>query len=471
MRSLDSEARLGSEALVRERRALLHDGADLLQELLLEPVLPYESTAPIGPVAESAGLTEAETGLLTRALFSSPPDGFKLRQHQADSWQIASSDAVRHNPIVTSGTGSGKTEAFLLPVLGRLLVEGRSWQRPRGIEQWWSHERRPRWKPMRPESPDNAMRTMILYPMNALVEDQIVRLRRALRTIWDLGGPEIWFGRYTSATPGKGGLPSGLALDAVSEAAADLRRQAADYQLFRGNGDAAFLAQFADPGRVEMSTRWDMIKAPPDILVTNYSMLHVMLMRRREDELFDRTRAWLEADPRHVFTLVVDELHLYRGTAGAEVAMIIRALADRLGLSADSPQYRVIGTSASLEADDDRPGSGTDHLTYLERFFGMTRDSFAIVPGLPARVAADLPLDPATVRAELDAGRAAGIDCAVAAACMNSGQARATRVGELESRLFGAPEPQLMQAVLERLATDPGDDQIPFRAHLFSTLR
>lgn len=469
MRSLDSEARLGSEALVRERRALLHNGADLVQELLLEPVLPYESTAPIGPVASAAGLTDQETGLLTRALFSRPPEGFKLRQHQAHSWQVAASRGERHNPIVTSGTGSGKTEAFLLPVLGRLLVEGRKWQRPRGVEKWWEDERRPRWRSLRPESPDNAMRTMILYPMNALVEDQIVRLRRALRTIWDLGGPEIWFGRYTSATPGKGNLPSGRSLDAVSEAAADLRRQAADYQLFRERGDAAFLAQFADPGRVEMATRWDMIKAPPDILVTNYSMLHVMLMRQREDELFDRTRAWLEADPRHVFTLVVDELHLYRGTSGAEVAMIIRALADRLGLSADSAQYRVIGTSASLEADEEDGGSGADHLTYLERFFGVSRDSFELVPGLPAQVSADLPLDPATVRTEVEAGRkVTGFDRALAAACMTSGHARATRVGELEKRLFGAPEPQLMQTLLERLASDPGDDQIPFRAHLFA---
>lgn len=469
MRSLDSEARLGSEALVRERRALLHDGADLVQELLLEPVLPYESTTPIGPVARAAGLTDQETGLLTRALFSRSPEGFKLRQHQADSWRVAASKSGRHNPIVTSGTGSGKTEAFLLPILGRLLVEGRTWQRPSGVDKWWVDEQNTRWRSLRPDSPDNAMRTMILYPMNALVEDQIVRLRRALRTIWDLGGPEIWFGRYTSATPGKGDLPSNRKMDTVSEAAADLRRQAVDYQVFRERGDASFLAQFADPSRVEMSARWDMIKAPPDILVTNYSMLHVMLMRQREDELFARTRAWLEADPRHVFTLVVDELHLYRGTSGAEVAMIIRALADRLGLSADSPQYRVIGTSASLEADQEDRGSSTDHLTYLERFFGVSRDSFEVVPGLPAQVTADLPLDAATVRVEVEAGRKVpGIDRALAVACMTTGQARATRVGELEKRLFGAPDPQLMQMLLEQLASDPDDDQIPFRAHLFA---
>ncbi|QGF22608.1 hypothetical protein Rai3103_01725 [Raineyella fluvialis] len=260
-------------------------------------------------------------------------------------------------------------------------------------------------------------------------------------------------------------------MDSVSEAAAELRRQAADYQLFRNQGDAAFLAQFADPGRVEMSTRWDMITAPPDILVTNYSMLHVMLMRQREDELFARTKAWLKADPSHVFTLVVDELHLYRGTSGAEVAMIIRALADRLGLSASSSQYRVIGTSASLEADladQEDDGSDSDHLTYLERFFGVSRDSFTIVPGLPAQVSADLPLDPVAVRRDIEAGRKVrGIDRALAAAC-TSGQARATRVGKLEQVLFGSSEPELMQTLLEQLASDPGEDQIPFRAHLFA---
>lgn len=469
MRSLDSEARLGSDTLVRERRAMLHDGADLVQELLLEPVLPYESTEPVGPVARSAGMTDQETGLLTRALFGHPSEAFKLRQHQARSWQVAAAPGGRHNPIVTSGTGSGKTEAFLLPVLGRLLVEGRTWRRPRGVQKWWDDERQPRWTSMRPESPDNAMRTMILYPMNALVEDQIVRLRRALRTIWDLGGPEIWFGRYTSATPGKGSIPGNRSRDSVSEAAAELRRQSADYQLFRERGDAAFLAQFADPSRVEMTARWDMIKAPPDILVTNYSMLHVMLMRQREDELFARTKAWLDADPRHVFTLVVDELHLYRGTAGAEVAMIIRALVDRLGLASDSPQYRVIGTSASLEADESDGVSADHHLTYLERFFGVSRDTFEVVPGLPAQVSAELPLDPVAVRAGLEArDNAAGFDRALAAACMTSGQARATRVSELETILFGTPEPELMRSLLGQLAADPADDQIPFRAHLFT---
>ena len=54
-------------------------------------------------------------------------------------------------------------------------------------------------------------------------------------------------------------------------------------------------------------TRWDIIATPPDILVTNYSMLNAMLMRDIEDQLFDKTAVWLRSDPENVFTLVVDD--------------------------------------------------------------------------------------------------------------------------------------------------------------------
>ena len=104
-----------------------------------------------------------------------------------------------------------------------------------------------------------------------------------------------------------------------------------------------------------MLTRWDMIAAPPDVLVTNYSMLNAMLMREVEQPMFDATADWLRASAANVLTLVVDELHLYRGTQGSEVAMVIRNLLMRLGLEPDSPQLRVIGTSASLADQDEGP--------------------------------------------------------------------------------------------------------------------
>src|SRR5208337_2146490 len=98
----------------------------------------------------------------------------------------------------------------------------------------------------------------------------------------------------------------------------------------------------------EMWSRWDMQENPPDILITNYSMLNIMLMRSVESNIFDLTRQWLEGDRSRVFHLIVDELHTYRGTPGTEVAYLIRVLLGRLGLSPESPQLRIIASSASL---------------------------------------------------------------------------------------------------------------------------
>jgi DEAD/DEAH box helicase domain-containing protein len=127
--------------------------------------------------------------------------------------------------------------------------------------------------------------------------------------------------------------------------------------------DLDLVSQFADPRVGELLTRWDMVATPPDILVTNYSMLNVMLMREREDELFAQTAAWLQSNEQNAFTLVVDELHSYRGTAGTEVALIIRNFLRRVGLTPESTQLRCIGTSASLDAS-----KGAE---YLEQFFGV----------------------------------------------------------------------------------------------------
>ena len=147
------------------------------------------------------------------------------------------------------------------------------------------------------------------------------------------------------------------------------------------------LSHLTDPRLGEMVTRWDMVAAPPDVLITNYSMLNVLLMRQLEAPMLEATRAWLENDPSSAITLVVDELHLYRGTQGAEVGMIIRNFLSRLGLDARSSQVRCIGTSASLTGEESGP-------QFLERLFGVDRRRFAVVPGQPRETAAVLPLDP-----------------------------------------------------------------------------
>jgi hypothetical protein len=100
------------------------------------------------------------------------------------------------------------------------------------------------------------------------------------------------------------------------------------------------------PGDPELITRYEVQESPPDVLVTNYSMLEYMLMRPLERPIFDRTRDWLDDNPDERFLLIIDEAHLYRGASGAEVALLIRRLRTRLGI--DPSRLQVICTSASF---------------------------------------------------------------------------------------------------------------------------
>jgi len=234
------------------------------------------------------------------------------------------------------------------------------------------------------------------------------------------------------------------------------------------------LTQFADPLQGEMLTRWDMIASPPDILVTNYSMLNAMLMRDLEEPIFEQTREWLAADPKNVFSLIVDELHLYRGTQGSEVAMIVRSLLSRLGLEPDSPQLRCVSTSASLTDDE----SG---LEYLQAFFGVDKTSFFVTAGKPMSVSGSLPITADQIRHALaNGGELEGfrhVSHALALACRESesGRFRATKVDSLSSTLFGdaVVDNSLLDDLLDFLGKQaPSTDLIPHRAHMFArTLR
>ena len=113
----------------------------------------------------------------------------------------------------------------------------------------------------------------------------------------------------------------------------------------------------------------DMQETPPDLLITNISMLNAMLSREVDARIFDQTREWLETDPDAYFFLVLDELHLIRGSSGTEMAALIRTLINKLGL--DRSEYRhklrILASSASLPLD----GAERSHsLNYLYDFFG-----------------------------------------------------------------------------------------------------
>src|SRR6202044_2537686 len=102
----------------------------------------------------------------------------------------------------------------------------------------------------------------------------------------------------------------------------------------------AFRRSVMLPDDVELVTRHEVQAAPPDLLVTNYSMLEYMMMRPIERPIFDKTREWLAQNPSEKFLIVLDEAHLYRDAAGAEVGLLLRRLRDRLNIQPD--RFQVI---------------------------------------------------------------------------------------------------------------------------------
>ena len=102
---------------------------------------------------------------------------------------------------------------------------------------------------------------------------------------------------------------------------------------------------------------------PPDILITNVSMLGAMLNREVEAPIFDKTRDWLENNDDAYFYLILDELHLQRGSTGTEVAYLIRLLLHRLGLTSEKHRHkvRILASSASLPAEPEKEAKKSIH--------------------------------------------------------------------------------------------------------------
>ncbi|MCP2730218.1 hypothetical protein [Limnofasciculus baicalensis] len=194
-------------------------------------------------------------------------------------------------------------------------------------------------------------------------------------------GNKIYFGRYNGVTPvagredTKNGNPNREKIEELLKAMQQMEFSVdASIQHFKATGDEDVRFFFPRLDGAEMRCRWDMTDAPPDILITNYCMLSIMLMRDIDKDIFAKTKAWLEKDD-SIFHLIVDELHLYRGTTGTEVAYLLRLLLERLGLHPGHPKLRILASSASLEPNDPKS------LEFLNQFFGTEWQPKQIIPG------------------------------------------------------------------------------------------
>ena len=195
--------RLAVPEVESERHELFDHDDGVWREPWVESINDYELTGLGFEAAVSKLGISADLAAFARCGLIAHDDIFT---HQRDALEHS---LAGRNVAVTAGTGSGKTESFLLPVVSSLISESAAWTgtSPTG-SRWWDVGSN--WTPQRGSESGRAaaIRALVLYPMNALVEDQLVRLRRALDSpqarSWldsNRGGHRFYFGRYTGATP------------------------------------------------------------------------------------------------------------------------------------------------------------------------------------------------------------------------------------------------------------------------------
>lgn len=415
------------EGVERERYALLNYDKVFYRKPWIEPLPDYVSSnkriddLTLVDLGNALNTNEANTfrELVKTGLFQA---NIKLHSHQAEMLKQA---LEGNNCIITSGTGSGKTESFLLPLFAQLAKEFSNWQAPHAkqatINTWWKERAEGGLTPTQIVNTSNftlsdatrqrqherrkaGVRALILYPMNALVEDQMSRLRKALDSDdtrnWlrtSANGNAIYFGRYNGSSPVAGELKkikddgtTAINTKKVNQLKEQLQQLETDssrveeyiYSTGKTGSEAKDLKSFFQRlDGAEMRSRFDMQVAPPDILITNYSMLSIMLMRDIDKGIFDETKQWLAcedlpaeqreaAKPNRIFHLIIDELHLYRGTQGTEVAYLLKLVLNRLGLHPQHSQLRILASSASLEAGD------IDSKNFVCDFFGVSQAHF-----------------------------------------------------------------------------------------------
>lgn len=275
--------------LQQQLEEILNTRGFLAKGPFLEAAPPYERANAVRDLIAKGVLCQSMLllGGGDPALFD--PDR-PLYSHQNRAIEKA---LAGNNFTVVTGTGSGKTECFLLPILNDILRE---------FEQ---------------DGKSPGVRALLLYPMNALANDQLKRLRELLV------GTEITFGRYTGDTK-----------ETERDAQNRWREEHPNEEKLPN----------------EIISREEIRKNPPNILLTNYSMLEYLLLRPEDASLFGGVfgSKW-----RHI---AIDEAHIYSGSLGTEIAFLLRRLKARIECDTGiKPKLHCYATSATIGSKGDLP--------------------------------------------------------------------------------------------------------------------
>lgn len=289
------------------------------------PFYKQDNDSSLGSMADR-NIILSETADLFAKYFGCTPDKARLYKHQ-----VASAQAVKDgkNLIVCTGTGSGKTESFLIPVLNAIIKE----RKEKG------------------DAYEPGVRALLLYPMNALVNDQLKRIRSILK------------GAEAACIPYAKDITYGIYTGDVATLRQERNEQAnliqPDQDLIKALKDANSEAEAAgiqlrhqylsddDISSNEYTTRsrWD--DGAADILITNYSMLEQMLLNPWRNALF-AGGTWK--------FIVLDEAHSYDGAMGTEIAWLLRRLQYRVlvenSKGDENQKIQYIATSATLFEPD-----------------------------------------------------------------------------------------------------------------------
>jgi ATP-dependent helicase YprA (DUF1998 family) len=281
--------------------------------------------------AAGVSLDELPLHEKTKATIQERLKGNPLYRHQTEAVNLILSG---QNAVIATGTSSGKTLCYQIPILDDLLKD------------------------------DSAgLRAIIIYPLNALVNDQLDEWERMLKN-----HQRITFARFTGQTPRDSDEYEGRLKETFRQRIKEEQPHLTQRELERAVMERLEEERRNAPAN-RLNHREAIRSAPPHVLVTNFSMLEYLLERPVDAPIFENA---------NLKFLVLDEVHAYRGVQATEIAFLARRLKDRLGLE----KLTCVATSATL-GDKNKPESRQKVRDFVSNLFGENFDEPNPIYGTP----------------------------------------------------------------------------------------